>query len=172
MMDATQYYSEPLLHSDCDYDAELPSMMKRHDTSSDHVNYETGSHQGYVISTGVTVEESSKEEVESTFKKIIEDGTVTSTFHVGVLFSSMTVLAGSTGEALFLSYANEIRHYFQTLWVACLIFSVLQNLLLLMIMNTARVLILHMLHASRSAHNNEVELKPIAQFLNYQFISG
>eukprot|EP00978_Attheya_sp_CCMP212_P022176 scaffold65812_cov49-Attheya_sp.AAC.1 len=68
MMDAPQY-SEPLLPSDCDYDAELASMMKRPDTSSDHEEYKTGPHQGSfnlheVISTAVTVEESFNEEVE------------------------------------------------------------------------------------------------------------
>eukprot|EP00978_Attheya_sp_CCMP212_P035600 scaffold155665_cov40-Attheya_sp.AAC.4 len=175
MMDAPQY-SEPLLPSDCDYDAELTSMMKRPDTSSDDEEYKTGSHQGSfnlheVISTAVTVEESFNEEVEYAFKKIIQDGTVTSIFYAGVLFSTMTILAGFTGEALFLSSANEIRHYFQTTWVSCLIFSVLWTLPLLIIMNTARVLILHILHASRSA-KNEVELKSIDQFLNYGFISG
>ena len=178
-MDATQY-SEPLLNSDCEYDAELASMMKRPDTSSDHDNYETGSHQGSfnrheVISTAVTVEESSKEEVEYAFKKILEDGTATSTFYAGVLFSSMTVLAGFIGAALFLSSflssANEIRHYLQTTWVSCMIFSMLWTLALLIIMNIARVLFLHILHASRST-KNEVESKSIAQFLNYAFISG
>jgi hypothetical protein len=175
MMDATQY-SEPLLDFTCDYDAELPSMMKRHDTSSDHEEYKTGSHQGSfnlheVISTAVTVEESSKEEVEYAFKKIIQDGTVASTFYAGVLFSSMTVYAGFTGEVLFLTSANEIRQYLQTTWGSCLIFSVLWTSALLIIMNTARFFFLCILHASRST-KNEVELKSIAHFLNYEFMSG
>eukprot|EP00978_Attheya_sp_CCMP212_P039190 scaffold201572_cov35-Attheya_sp.AAC.1 len=175
MMDAPQY-SEPLLPSDCDNDAELVSMMKRPDTSSDHEEYKTGSHQGSfnlheVIFTAVTVEESCKEEVEYAFQKIIQDGTVTSIFYAGVLFSSMTVLAGFTGEALFLSSVNDIRHYFQTTWVSCLIFCVLWTVALLIIMNIARVLILHILHASRST-KNEVEFKSVAQFLDYEFISG
>jgi hypothetical protein len=38
-------------------------------------------------------------------------------------------------------------------------------------MNTGRDLILHSLNASRSA-KNEVELKSITQFLNYEFLSG
>eukprot|EP00978_Attheya_sp_CCMP212_P045451 scaffold347193_cov55-Attheya_sp.AAC.1 len=150
--------------------------MKRHDTSSDHDNYETGSHQGSfnrheVISTAVTVEESSKEEVEYAFKNILEDGTVASTFYSGVLFSSMTVLAGFTGEVLFLTSANEIRQYLQTTWGSCLIFSMLWTLALLIIMNTVRVLFLRILHASRRT-KNEVELKSIAHFLNYEFMSG
>jgi len=174
-MDATQNL-EPLLDSDFDSDAGLSSMMKRHDTSSDNDEYETGSHQGSfnlheVISTAVTVEESSKDEVEYALKKILEDGTVASTFYVGVLFSSTTFLAGITGEVLFLSSANEIRHYVQTSWVSCMIFSVLWTLALMTIMNIARDLILHSLNASRSA-KNEVELKSIAQFLNHKFISG
>eukprot|EP00978_Attheya_sp_CCMP212_P004378 scaffold9547_cov53-Attheya_sp.AAC.1 len=175
MMDAAQY-SEPLLHSDCEYDAELASMMKRSDTSSEHDNDETGSHQGSfnrheVISTAVTVEESSKEEVEYAFKQIIEDGTVTSTFYAGVLFSIMTLLAGFTGEVLFLTSANEIRHHLQTTRVSGMIFSMIWTWMLLIIMNTARVLIIHTIHTSRST-KNEVELKSTVHFLNYEFISG
>jgi hypothetical protein len=176
MMVATQY-SEPILNSNCEYDAELASMMKRPDTSSDHDNYETGPHQGSfnrheVISTAVTVEESSKQEVVTyALKKIIEDGTVTSTFYAGVLFSSMTVLAGFTGEVLLLTSANEIRQYLKTTRGSCLIVSMLWTLALLIIMNTARVLILHILHASRST-KNEVELKSFSHFLNYEFMSG
>eukprot|EP00978_Attheya_sp_CCMP212_P021131 scaffold61318_cov54-Attheya_sp.AAC.1 len=76
MMDAPQY-SELLLPSDCDNDAELTSMMKRPDTSSDHEEYKTGSHQGSfnlheVISTAVTVEESCKEEVGMPFRKLFK----------------------------------------------------------------------------------------------------
>eukprot|EP00978_Attheya_sp_CCMP212_P011132 scaffold27251_cov55-Attheya_sp.AAC.2 len=175
MMDATQY-SEPLLDSGRDSHAGLSSMMKRRDTSSDHDEYETGSHQGSfnlhaVISTAVTVEESSKDEVKYALQKILEDGIVTSTFYVGVLFSSMTLLTGVKAEFLFLSSANEIRLNVQRTWVSCLIFSVLWTLVLVIIMNTARVLILRNLNASRSV-KNEVELKSITQFLNYQFVSG
>eukprot|EP00978_Attheya_sp_CCMP212_P002345 scaffold4845_cov51-Attheya_sp.AAC.3 len=98
MMDATQY-SEPLLDSDWDSEAGLSSMMKMHDTSPDHDEYETGSNQGSsnlheVIFTEVTVHKSPPKKIVHAFKKIMEDGTATITFYAGVLFSNMTLLAG------------------------------------------------------------------------------
>eukprot|EP00978_Attheya_sp_CCMP212_P049627 scaffold689243_cov79-Attheya_sp.AAC.1 len=154
-------------------------MTKRHDTSSDHDEYDTGSSQGSfnlhkVISTAVTVQESSKENVVHAFKKIIEDGTATRTFYAGVLSSSTTLLAGIKGEVLFLSHANETRPYFQTTWVCGMIFSALWTLAYVIIMNTIRGFILHILHILRASRSgkNEVELKSIVRFLNYEFISG
>jgi hypothetical protein len=176
MMNATQY-SKPLLDSNkFEYDAELTSMMKMYDTSSNHYEYETGSRQGSfhrheVISTAVTVEESSKVELEYAIQKILTDGIATSAFYAGVLFSSITFLAGFTVEALFLSYSNEIRRHFQTTWVSVMIFSTLWTMMLVIIVNTARVLILYIAHASRSS-KNEVEWKSMTQFLNYSFIAG
>jgi hypothetical protein len=52
-----------------------------------------------------------------------------------------------------------------------MIFSTLWTMMLVIIVNTARVLILYIAHASRSS-KNEVEWKSMTQFLNYSFIAG
>jgi hypothetical protein len=111
--------------------------------------------------------------MEYAIQKAYEDGTAASTFYATALFSSMIVLVSFAGEgfaveASFLLCANhEILDYFQTMETCCMIFF----MLLIIIINKCRILILRIAHASRSS-KNEVELKSIAQFLNYTSIVG